>query len=79
MLSTEGLTVFVRYPGGGVTVVTVYPMYSGASDSFLMVSSHHGAATMPAMSQRYGLCRLASETPAAPAPAPPAAPGQRHP
>uniref|UniRef100_I2Q4W2 Uncharacterized protein n=1 Tax=Desulfovibrio sp. U5L TaxID=596152 RepID=I2Q4W2_9BACT len=80
MLSAEGLTVFVRYPNGGVTMVTVYPMYSGASDSFLMVSSHHGASTMPAVSQRYGLCRLAPELPAAPAaPSPPAAPGHGHP
>jgi hypothetical protein len=78
MFSEEGLTVFARYPNGGVTVVTVYPMYSGASDSFLMVSSHHGASTMPAMSQRYGLCRPAAEAPAAPPP-PPAAAGHGHP
>ncbi len=77
LVTDSGLTVFARYPGGGVAVVTVYPLYSGASDSFLMVASHHGATTTPAMSQRYGLCRLASETPAAPPP--PVAPGQGHP
>lgn len=70
MITPQGLTAMVRYPNGGVTVVTVYPLYSGASDNFLMVSSHHGAATMPQMSQRYGLCRIASDAP----PPPPAAP-----
>lgn len=74
MTTPQGLTAMVRYPDGGVTVVTVYPLYSGASENFLMVSSHHGAATMPQMSQRYGFCRLASDAPPPPA-APPAAKG----
>lgn len=81
MATAGGLTVFARYPDGGVTVVTVYPMYSGASDNFLMVSSRHGASTMPGMSQRYGLCRLAAEPSAAPppqSPPPPAASGHGH-
>lgn len=76
MTSPAGLTVMARYPDGGVTLVTVYPMYSGASDNFLMVSSHHGASTAPRMSQRYGLCRPASES--RPESPPPAAPAPGH-
>ncbi|EFL51002.1 conserved hypothetical protein [Solidesulfovibrio fructosivorans JJ]] len=72
MTGPEGLTAMARYPDGGVTLVTVYPLYSGASDNFLMVASHHGAATMPQMTQRYGLCRVAADAPP-PAPTPPPA------
>lgn len=72
MTGPAGLTAMARYPDGGMTVVTVYPLYSGASENFLMVASHHGAATMPQMTQRYGLCRVASDAPP-PAPTPPPA------
>jgi hypothetical protein len=68
-ISPIGLHVMARYPDGGMALVTVYPLYSGASDNFLMVASHHDAATMPKISQRYGLCRAAdAPPPAAPAP-----------
>lgn len=76
MTASTGISVLARYPDGGVTLVTVYPMYSGGSDNFLMVSSSHGATTEPKMSQRYGLCRVAVEPPALP-PAPPVAPEQK--
>lgn len=71
--SPTGLYVVGRYPDGGMVLVTVYPIYSGGSDNFLMVASHHDAGTMPRMMQRYGLCRLA-DTPAKTAPAPAAPP-----
>lgn len=71
--SPVGLHVMARYPDGGMVLVTVYPFYSGASDNFLMVASHHDAGTMPTMRQRYGLCRVAETPPPAP-PAPPPAP-----
>lgn len=70
MLTPAGLSVMVRYPDGGVAMVTVYPVYSGASDNFLMVMSQHGVATEPKLSQRYGMCRLGAEPSAAPAPSP---------
>lgn len=73
MTTQAGLTAMARYPDGGVTVVTVYPLYSGVSDNYLMVSSHHGIGAMPQISQRYGLCRLATDPPPA-APALPKAP-----
>ena len=72
MTTPSSLSVMARYPDGGVTVVTVYPVYSGASDSFLMVSSFHGVGSEPHMSQRYGFCRPGIETP--PPPPPPPAP-----
>jgi hypothetical protein len=69
--SPVGLHVMARYPDGGMVLVTVYPFYSGASDNFLMVASHHEAGTMPKMRQRYGLCRLAeTPPPVPPAPSP---------
>ncbi|MHC1789815.1 hypothetical protein [Solidesulfovibrio sp.] len=74
MTAATGLSVMARYPDGGVTMVTVYPVYAGASDNFLMVSSRHGAGSEPQMSQRYGFCRPGVETPPPP-PAPPAAKG----
>ncbi len=71
--SPMGLHVMARYPDGGMALVTVYAKYSGASDNFLMVASHHEAGTMPKVGQRYGLCRVAeTPPPAAPAPPPPA-------
>ncbi|MEA4856589.1 MAG: hypothetical protein AAGU21_06765 [Solidesulfovibrio sp.] len=74
--SPMGLSVVARYADGGLALVTVFPVYSGASDSFLMVASHHEPGTMPRMRQRYGLCRLAEmPPPAAPAPPPPAKKG----
>jgi hypothetical protein len=78
MTTPTGLTVMARYPDGGVTLVTVYPMYSGASDNFLMVSSHHGASTAPRMTQRYGLCRIGAAPSETPPASPPAASGQGH-
>ena len=78
-VSPIGLHVMARYPDGGMALVTVYPLYSGASDNFLMVASHHEAATMPKISQRYGLCRVAdAPPPAAPAPAPQKDAGHGH-
>ena len=78
-ISPIGLHVMARYPDGGMVLVTVYPLYSGASDNFLMVASHHDAATMPKVSQRYGLCRVAdTPPPAAPAPAPQKEAGHGH-
>ena len=78
-ISPIGLHVMARYPDGGMVLVTVYPLYSGASDNFLMVASHHDAATMPKISQRYGLCRVAeTPPPAAPAPAPQKEAGHGH-
>jgi hypothetical protein len=71
--SAVGLTVMARYPDGGVTMVTVYPVHSGASDNYLMVSSRHGAGSEPQISQRYGFCRPGQETPPPPAPPPPPA------
>lgn len=73
ILEPSGLYVVARYPDGGMALITVYPIYSGASDNFLMVASHQGAATMPKVSQRYGLCRVADTPPPPPPPAPPAA------
>ena len=75
MTTSSSLSVMARYPDGGVTVVTVYPVYSGASDSFLMVSSRHGVGSEPQMSQRYGFCRPGVETPPPPPPPPPAPKG----
>lgn len=70
----EGLSVLARDPGGNTTLVTVFPLYAGVSDNFLMVSSRHGVGPRPQLSQRYGMCRAVSATPPAPAPAaPPAA------
>jgi hypothetical protein len=77
MAAPSGLSVLVRYPAGGATLVTVYPVYAGASDNFLMVSSRHGSAAEPQMSQRYGFCRLGTAT--APSPPAPAKPGTGHP
>ena len=73
MTTPLGLTVMARYPDGGVTMVTVYPVHSGASDNYLMVSSRHGAGSEPQMSQRYGFCRPGQETPLPPEPAAPPA------
>jgi len=75
MITPSSVSVMARYPDGGVTVVTVYPVHSGASDSFLMVSSRHGVGSEPQISQRYGFCRPASETPPPPPPPPPAPKG----
>ncbi|KHK03503.1 hypothetical protein [Desulfovibrio sp. TomC] len=73
MVSPAGLSVMARYADGGVTMVTVYPVHSGASDNYLMVSSRHGAGSEPQVSQRYGFCRPGQETPPpAEPPAPPA-------
>lgn len=72
MTTPAGLSVMARYPDGGVTMVTVFPIYSGASDNFIMVSSRHGAGSEPQLSQRYGFCRPGVETP--PPPPPPPAP-----
>ena len=74
MTTPSSLSVMARYPDGGVTVVTVYPVHSGASDNFLMVSSRHGVGNEPQMSQRYGFCRPGVETPPPPPPPPPPAP-----
>ena len=72
--TASGLSVAARFPDGGVSLVTVYPLFAGGADNFLMVASRHGAGLEPHMTQRYGLCRLASEkVPPAP-PVPPAAP-----
>lgn len=70
MTTPSGLSVMARYPDGGVTMVTVFPVYSGASDNFIMVSSRHGAGSEPQLSQRYGFCRPGVETPPPPPPAP---------
>ncbi|OLN26765.1 hypothetical protein DVDV_2463 [Desulfovibrio sp. DV] len=75
MTTPVGLTVMARYPDGGVTMVTVYPVHSGASDNYLMVSSRHGAGSEPQISQRYGFCRPGQETP--PPPEPPAPPAKK--
>lgn len=72
MTTPSSLSVMARYPDGGVTMVTVFPVYSGASDNFIMVSSRHGAGSEPQLSQRYGFCRPGVETP--PPPPPPPAP-----
>ena len=72
MTTPSSLSVMARYPNGGVTMVTVYSVYAGASDNFLMVSSLHGSGSEPHMSQRYGFCRPGVETP--PPPPPPPAP-----
>ncbi|MFP5258489.1 MAG: hypothetical protein ACLGQH_05650 [Acidobacteriota bacterium] len=70
MTTPSGLSVMARYPDGGVTMVTVFPVYSGASDNFIMVSSRHGAGNEPQLSQRYGFCRPGVEPPPPPAPTP---------
>lgn len=70
----DGLTILARDPGGNTTLVTVFPLYAGVSDNFLMVSSRHGVGPQPQLSQRYGLCRKAAVERPAPAPAAPAAP-----
>ena len=75
MTSPAGLSVMARYADGGVTMVTVYPVYAGASDNYLMVSSRHGAGSEPQVSQRYGFCRPGQETP--PPPEPPAPPAKK--
>ncbi|WP_428567386.1 MAG: hypothetical protein ACP59X_07785 [Solidesulfovibrio sp. DCME] len=77
--SATGLNVVARYPDGGMVMVTVFPVYSGASDNFLMVASHHEAGTMPKIRQRYGLCRLAEAPPPPLAPAPAPAAKKGHP
>lgn len=74
---SDGLTVLARDPAGNTTLVTVFPLYVGVSDNFIMVSSRHGVGPQPQMSQRYGLCRTApatAPTPPASAPAAPPAP-----
>jgi len=71
LTSAAGLTIMARYPDGGTTLVTVYPIYLGASDVFPLVTSRHGAGSEPHISQRYGFCRPAQDAPAAPVPAPP--------
>lgn len=73
MTTASSLSVMARYPDGGVAVVTVYPVHSGASDNYLMVASRHGVGSEPQISQRYGFCRPAVETP--PPPPPPAPKG----
>ena len=78
MTSPAGMSVLARYPDGGITLVTVYPVYSGASDNFLMVSSRHGAGTEPNTSQRYGFCRIGTQSSAPPPPSAPAPAGQGH-
>lgn len=68
----DGLSILARDPAGNTTLVTVFPLYVGVSDNFIMVSSRHGVGVQPQMSQRYGLCRAASATssvPSAPTPA----------
>jgi hypothetical protein len=75
-MTQTGLSVMVRYADGGVSMVTVYPVHSGASDNYLMVSSRHSAGSEPQISQRYGFCRPGQETPLPPEPpAPPAKKG----
>lgn len=70
MTTPSSLSVMARYPDGGVTMVTVFPVHSGASDNFIMVSSRHGAGSEPQLSQRYGFCRPGVETSPPPVPAP---------
>ena len=77
MLGPAGLTILARDPAGNVTLVTVYPQYSEASDNFYMVSSLHAGGMEPRMMQRYGLCRVAHPQEEA-APEAPAVPEQGH-
>jgi len=76
--TSAGLSVVARYPDGAVGLVTVYPVYAGGADSFLMAASRHGAGLEPHMSQRYGLCRSGPEAKAVPAAPPPAGAGGAH-